>query len=215
LKYRRILVFGHSIVHGLWDEDRGGWVERLRQELYSEYIKNYKDHWDEAYSNVWNMGVTNEASEELRQRIESELKRRCDENPDRNLVMLQFGINSAQKFDGVHNVPPDKFEENLREIIQISRKYADKVILVGEGFVSEEIEEGVLEGDLSDRDVEKYERIKKSVGNELGTEFIGIRQKIDRSIWEEKLFDGVHPDKHGHELIFDEVLHELESMGLV
>jgi lysophospholipase L1-like esterase len=95
MEYRRIIIFGHSFVHGLWDR-QGGWVQRLQREMYDNYLNNHETPWDENYCNVFNAGITNENSRKLVSRFETDLKERKTDEKRRNLVLIQFGVNSAQ-----------------------------------------------------------------------------------------------------------------------
>ena len=210
--YRRILVFGHSIVHGIWDEEKGGWVERLRQHMYNDYLENQKYHWDENYCNLYNMGVIGEDSEQLKLRIEEELKRRTKEEISKNLVVLQLGINDAQEIDGERRSPLEQSESNMEEIIDSCKSRASRVVLVEEGFIAEDIDEDVMEGELSNQDLKKYEEVKKKVAERKSVDFFNLRDEINREEWLDNLEDGIHPNSQGHERIFNKIKEEIEEL---
>lgn len=47
MKDVNILVFGDSIVYGAWDDEKAGWVNRLRLVL---------EHQNDVYYNIFNLG---------------------------------------------------------------------------------------------------------------------------------------------------------------
>ena len=57
-----ICVFGDSTAWGAWDEEKGGWVNRLRLSLES---KNYEPQ-------VYNLAIDGDTSEGVRERFEAE-----------------------------------------------------------------------------------------------------------------------------------------------
>lgn len=60
-----ICIFGDSITWGASDSEKGGWVERL------------KIYFGEKYDiNVYNLGISGDATEDLLVRIEKELRSR-------------------------------------------------------------------------------------------------------------------------------------------
>jgi len=211
MEYRRIIFFGHSFVHGLWDR-KGGWVQRLQKEIYSDYLDNYETPWDENYCNVFNAGITNENSRRLLSRFETDLKERKDDDDDQNLVLIQFGVNSAQIKNGKHVIPPEDFRSHIKQILKISKENAEKTIVLSEGYIDQNMmQDNCMEGQIDDDILGKYEKIKQEVCKEESVDFIDFRDKVSEEEWKDKLEDGVHPNTEGHKLIFENIKEELES----
>ncbi len=122
----RILVFGDSIAYGKEDK-KGGWVERLKN-FFIE--KSFSD--PNFYYSVYNLGVSGDTTEELLKRFELETKHRLWEN-DEIIIIFDIGLNDSEFINKGKRlkVTPQKFEENLKELIDIARKFSSKIIFVG------------------------------------------------------------------------------------
>lgn len=208
-----IIVFGHSVTQGLWDE-KGGWVQRLRTFLDSRALETQDEH-DVFYT--FNAGISGDTTEDLLERFEDEYRRRGDSEEYEELLLIQIGTNDAIIEDGEKRVTEDKFKENIREILDKGEKLADKVIMIGDFPVDPEMEEipYAPEQVLRNEDVRRYDRIKKEICHEKGIEFIDMFKLMeDREIMN-FLEEGVHPNSEGHRVIYREVKERLEEKNLI
>ena len=100
---KRIVVFGDSIVHGVGDIEKGGWVARLR--LYLDKDNSKKDF------SVYNRGISGDKTEDLLKRFKVE----CSAiNPE--IIIFAIGENDSQYITRMDNprVPLNKFEKTLK-----------------------------------------------------------------------------------------------------
>ena len=119
-----ICIFGDSITWGTWDPLGGGWVSRLRS-----YIEN-KDLYIETY----NLGVSGDNITDLLQRFEVESKAR-----EPKLIIIAIGTNDSQYINekGNYQIRPKDFELKLKKLIELSRKFTNKLILLTPNKVDE------------------------------------------------------------------------------
>ena len=114
---KRICIFGASIVHGAYDSNGGGWVDRLKKYFWES---------DTDYS-VYNLGVSGNNSFDLLKRFNSECEARRPE-----IIIISIGTNDAQYVITSNSlrVPLKNYESNLVELLKISRKFTDKILFV-------------------------------------------------------------------------------------
>lgn len=114
-----ICVFGDSTSWGAWDLEKGGWVNRLWLFL------SQTDGAD--YIEVYNQSISGGTTETILARFENEAKIR---NAER--LIFQTGGNDASYEHTPNNllVAPDKFRENLGEIIKRAKKVTNNIIFL-------------------------------------------------------------------------------------
>jgi lysophospholipase L1-like esterase len=208
-----LLFFGDSIVQGLWDEE-GGWPARIRQDIYREHLEEAAPFLD--YNMVYLRGVSGDTSEDLKQRIGRELKDATDHSGSEVNVVFSVGINDCGKSGGESEVSREDYRENLIEIVDKAKRHADRVIAVGLTPVDEERLNGEESADqYTNSEVRRYDDIIREVSEEKDVKFVPVFEKlIQDDEWNEKLFDGLHPETEGHrkiyELVKDEIISDLD-----
>jgi lysophospholipase L1-like esterase len=206
----QILVLGHSVTAGFWDPE-GGWVQRLRTFLDSRALREQEE---ELIYYVYNLGVGGDDTRDLLQRMDSELEHRYEPG-NQNIVLVQIGENDIREINGELNVPPGEFRQNIREIIQNTREYADDLVFVGDFPADPELRDVPhSEKKVSDENRKEYEEIKKQVCREEDVPYIDLFSLREENIHEETK-DGIHPTASGHEKVYEVVRQELESLDLI
>ncbi len=183
---KRICVFGDSIVAGSCDADSGGWVNRLTRNIDNS---------------VYNLGVSGDTSDDVIKRFEIEVQARKPK-----IIIIAIGINdsSFRKMVDGYYVKAEKYLENLRRILDISKKYSDKIIFNEITKVDEKKTNPIpwnKEAYYKNEDIKKYNIIIKelcSSNNLLFIELYDLLENID-------LDDGLHPNAQGHEKIYNRV----------
>jgi len=98
----------------------------------------------------------------------------------------------------------EKFKNNLKELIKQAEKFTKKVIFSG-GLKVEESKTTPVSWDsglhYTNKNIQKYNQIIKSVCQEHKLLFIDIFDLLDKS----DLEDGLHPNSQGHQKIFERV----------
>jgi len=117
----QILIFGDSITYGAGDKE-SGWTQRLRKFL----DENYEDYF------VYNLGVSGNDTNDLLKRFEFETKQRIKEEKE-IIFIFAIGINDSQFIHSQNNlkVSPEKFKENIQNLINLAPKFSSKIIFVG------------------------------------------------------------------------------------
>ena len=183
-----INVFGSSIAWGAWDE-MGGWVSRLRNYLAQDR-QNYFD--------VYNLAIDGDDSNGV-------LKRFSAENEARKpgLIMVAIGMNdsyySSLKNDS--NVPIEKFQNNLGELLKIAKKCSSEIIFIGLTDIDETKTKPVSwnkDVNYDKENVALYNAKIKEFCEKNNLKFIEMQGLLNS----DDLEDGLHPNSQGHEKMF-------------
>jgi len=196
-----ICVFGASSTWGAWDKERGGWVNRLRL-----FLENGNTD-----TNVYNLGVSGDTTEDLLKRLDCEAGAR-----EAELVIFSIGDNDSayENKEGNYQVPPEKFKKNLLKLIKIAGKFADKIIFLGLKPVDEFKTKPVLWHDViyyTNKNIDLYDSIIKDICGKCKIGYIDIKSVLDKN----DLADGLHPNENGHQKIFEAVKDHLFKNKLV
>ena len=184
-----IYVLGDSIVYGAWDEEKHGYVNRLKEE-----IKNNKK-----IENIYGLGIPGETSEGLVKRIDIELKPR---NP--NTIIIATGINDTIyiKSKNKEAVSQENFIKNIRKIIDIAKKYTNNILILGLTRVIEELTTPILWNDdemYFNNTIKKYDKALEEFCNTNNIEYIKMFDLLEDEDFSD---DGIHPNEKGHEKIY-------------
>jgi len=201
----RILIFGDSIVYGAWDRGKeGGWVQRLRKFLDEKHFIEP----DFEYS-VYNLGVSGNTIGELLERFEFETKQRLEEGEE-IIIIFQIGINDSQFVISENKLrtSPEKFKENIQNLIKVAKIFTQKIIFVGLTLVDESKTTPIPWNPnkiYKNENIKRNNEIIKSVCKENNIYFIEIFDKWLKSDYKNLLEDGLHPNSPGHQKIFETV----------
>lgn len=194
---QRICVFGDSIPWGAEDQERGGWTDRLKV-----FIKKTGK-----FNEVFNLANPGKESNYLVQRMEPECEARL--NPEKrkgNVIIVQIGINDSQYVESEdrQRVEPVVTKQNIKKIIEISRKFVDNIVFIGLARVDEKRTCPIGWNDDKHQrlgDAEKYNNIIKKICSEEKIHFLDVFDLLS----DEDLHDGLHPNEQGHEKLFQTV----------
>jgi lysophospholipase L1-like esterase len=196
---KRILIFGDSIVWGADDLEAGGWVERFKIHFKKT----------EKFNEVFNLGNPGEDTDQLLARIGNECSVRIKpENRPRDLVIIQTGLNDSQYILSKNDfrVHPNKFKQNIRELIKISEKFVSRIVFIGLTPVDESKVNPLpwnKDRCYKNENIKKYNEIIKSFHSENKVYFIEILEKFINFKYKPLLNDGVHLKPGGHQKIFE------------
>ena len=189
-KMKTICVFGASTTLGLWDYEKGGWVNRLRL---------YFDNKDSDIT-VYNLGVDGDSTNDLLERFEIECEAR---EPD--IIIFSIGDNDSYiNSKGEFNVSLEQFERNILELINLSGKFAKKIIFIGLKPIDELKTKPVpwdKNVNYTESAIKKYDEKLKSLIEKEEVMYIDISRLFNK----EDLEDGLHPNSKGHEKMFEAV----------
>lgn len=199
-----ILVFGDSIAQGYWDE-QGGWAERLR--------KAYNEAFKENSPTFLKSGIAGNSSNDILTRFETETNSNTNIR-DQIIFIFAIGINDARiDIDPEVNAYNAKsYAENLAEILKRAKRRSDKIMFVGLSPCAE------LNTDTSDPvwtndRIKEFNNILREFCVQNNVSFVETFEPFHEAQSKtELLYDGIHPNNEGHQLIASLVSTELQKL---
>jgi len=206
-----IVVLGDSNAQGFYDDEKGGWVERLKQYMFRSNG-----------SFVFNLAVSGYTSNHILALIHrDEITSRLQADDEYNLIILDIGSNDSVLIDNKRNlVSPEKYWSNIEDIkFLLHKKYGKysgenpkgiQLLVVGPTNVNEEISNPVAWDDrfyYNNTEIAKYNKLLKDVCYPSLTPFLNMFEKHKF-----KTFDGVHLLPYEHDIVFKEVLTAVDQL---
>jgi lysophospholipase L1-like esterase len=189
-----ICAFGDSLVWGAWDQELGGWVNRLRLWIDKKNLDSDSFYWE-----TYNLGISGDNTRSLISRIEAECAAR---NPD--IIIIGIGSNDSAEENHEVSVPLEEFGDNLQSIINSAKEFCDHVVFLNIDQVNESQTNPVeWDSDLSysNKRIKMYNAALAEVCKSNNVPIIDITDVLKES----DLTDGVHFSPKGHEAIFQKV----------
>ncbi len=183
-----IVIFGDSITYGVGDNEKGGWVNRLRVSL--ENISSENEY------NVFNMGIDGNVTQEVKERFVSDLKPRIIKD-FKTVIVFAVGINDSQTFAEKDRVSIKEFTENIAWLIQEARKYTDDVMFIGLNRVDETKVKPLsfdARKSYDNTKISAYDKKLKNLCLNNGVFYLSMFDLLDDA----DLLDGIHPNSQGH-----------------
>ncbi len=210
-----LLVFGDSITYGAWDLE-GGWVQRLRKFLDKKVI----DSNGELYYLTYNLGISGDTSKLLLERLSHEIEARIEEKDEEVIIVISIGSNDSEWINKSRtlNVNPNKFENNLRKLFIIAKKYSKKIVFVNSIPVDEtKVDPIPWAPDRSYKNelIKKFNIIAESLSRLEDIHFIDVYGPLEKTNYKILLVDGIHPNTKGHEIIFEIVKDYLTKKKII
>lgn len=207
----RVLIFGDNSVHGFWDLEYGGWVQRLRKEYDRQTIK----HQASESLEFFNLGISGDTVSGVVKRLPYEIEaRRWADEPF--VLVFAVGINDTIFRGKEVASTPEQYRDELDMLVGGAQRYAKRILFVGLTPVDDKLCNPWV-----------YSSSKKSFSNERILLFEEVLRKfcIDKGLACVQLFetfqseqqsrellaDGLHPNDAGHQLIADLVRPALDK----
>jgi len=197
----RICVWGDSLTFGINDTEEGGWVNRLRDYTNNEIEEDII---------VYNLGILGDNTEKLLNRFEIECKVREPE-----VVIFAIGLNDSQYINTIEypRVTLKNFTKNIQKLINIAKKFTDKIGFIGLTRVDVTRTRPLAWDDTKNYEnevIRKYDSQLKITVSSNGVKYLYMLDLLENS----DLSDGLHPNSNGHEkmyvrikdFIFDELM---------
>ncbi len=203
-----ILIFGDSITFGKGEFPKIGWAGRLKNyfELEEKDIRN----------RVYNLGISGDTTCRLLKRIENEIQTRIYSNypTDKCLIIISIGINDCISVGDVHKCKtnPILFEKNLKLILKIVKKYSNDIIFIGLNPIDEKKTMPFnLNNYLTNFNVRKFNEIIKNISIQENIHFLDYYSYFISQEYEKLLYDGIHPNNKGYDLMYSLLINFLQS----
>ena len=198
----KLLVFGASTTWGAFDLEYGGWVERLK----THFLRNYK----EKEIGVYNFAVLDNNTRGILEFVEQDIKKITKIESEKLNLLFSLGSNDARyNKENQIKVPIEEYEKNIKEIIQIAKKYSKRIIIIGPSKINESLTNPwENSGEYwKNENIEIYNNLIENICKEEKLEFISLINEIEES----DLHDGLHPNTEGHKKIYEKVKGFLEK----
>lgn len=184
-----ICILGDSIVYGAWDEEKHGYVNRLREDLKE----------NKQVENVYALGIPGETTAGLLKRLDSELTPRT---PD--TIIIGIGINDTIyiKNKQQESINIKEFISNISKIIAIATTYTNNILMLGLTNVIEERTTPILWNDNEiyfNDTIKKYDIALEDYCNMNKVQYLKLFDLLQQTDFFD---DGIHPNEKGHEKIY-------------
>ena len=184
-----ICVLGDSIVYGAWDEEKHGYVNRLREDLKE----------NKQVENVYALGILGETTAGLLKRLDSELTPRTPKT-----IIIGIGINDTIyiKTKQQESINIKEFINNISKIIAIATTYTNNILMLGLTNVIEERTTPILWNDNEmyfNDTIKKYDIALEDYCNMNKVQYLKLFDLLQQTDFSD---DGIHPNEKGHEKIY-------------
>jgi acyl-CoA thioesterase I len=191
-----ICIFGDSITWGAVDKAEGGWAQRLKK-----FIDNNTDEYE-----TYSLGVSGDTTINLLKRFEIESQAR---NPE--IIILAIGTNDSAYINEINNtvIPLDLFEKNIKELINLARKFTQQIVIIGLPKVDESkvqpFRDSSTGKQYANNNLKKYSDKLAEISRENQLIFIDVFNILSV----EDLGDGLHPNENGHKKLYEYIKNKL------
>jgi len=210
----QIFIFGASSVYGVGGEN-GGWADMVKRKVHHQmYSENGVGEKHEVYIFAKSGATVEFVLNNFQQQIDQYKKN------GKVIALLSVGANNARAKDKPDDFvsTPKEFEKSIKKLINQLKSSVNNLICVGYTPVDETKtapKPNPLSGGTSyfyNKRLTEFNTIFEKACKDLGVKFINI--DIDPQEWKNKyLFrDGLHPNKNGHQYIFEKVWTEIEKI---
>lgn len=205
-----ILVFGDSIAWGAWDHE-GGWVARLHKDV-SAVMLGQHEPLQAKITYMYNVGRSGDTSSQVLARFDQE----ADVRGFGDVVIFQVGVNDTLT-EIATNEPKVSYEDfvsNMETLITKAKTFASTVLVIGLLPVDDTQVDPVpwkTETAYRLEIVTKYHHALKETCERTGTDFLDLFDRFSGEEGAKLMYDGLHPNTPGHELIYQEVKNYLEE----
>jgi lysophospholipase L1-like esterase len=193
-----ILCFGDSITFGVGEMPTKGWVGRL---------KDYFEVKDQ-YNAVYNFGFCGHTSNDLLIRFETELKTRAriKRPTDHFTIIVAIGTNDSRIRDNKEEISLPKFQNNIKKLIGISKKYSKDIIFLSLTPVNDKIAE-IFDGNtsFSNERILKFNNLIKESCKTNTILFLDLFNPMKKEEHLKLLKDGLHPNSKGYNLMSQKI----------
>lgn len=187
---KSLCIFGDSTAWGAWDNEKGGWVNRLWF-----FVSDLED-----YCEVYNLSISGGTSETILERFENEANIR-----EADGLIFQTGGNDSAWLEevGNHFVSPEKFADNILEIIKRAKKITKNILFVGFEKCDETKTKPVSWAKVyyTNENIKQYNEIMQRVCHQENILFLNLFDDLNVN----DLEDGLHPNTEGHIKIFEKI----------
>ena len=194
-----------------------GWAGHLKKHIKKEHKNSDKNPFGikiikntrEKNRLFKNFAIPGNNSVDLLDKLKRKGMKIIEKNKDRDYtIIIAIGTNDSQieKFKIIKSIEENKFSNNIKKILKLSKKLSKRVIVIGLLPVDElktayEKRKSVY---VNDR-IKRYNEILKESSKKENVEFVDFYMDWMKKDYKKLLSDGLHPNIKGHKLIFEKI----------
>ncbi len=203
-----ILAFGDSITYGSWSPGDTSWCSLLRSHMDKKFNGDYA-----SYGRVYNLGIGSETTNEAIKRfgVETQVRLRGEEEI---VFIIAYGANDACfiPLEKQFKVTAEKSKKNIEQMITEAKQVSSKIILLNiipvvdkSNFDSEQIR--------ANKYYEHYNQQLTQIAQNNSLTLVDANAAFQKTDYANLLGeDGLHPNKKGHQLIYDLISKEVDKL---
>ncbi len=207
----KLFFIGDSITAGAWD-DRGGWAGRLIGQILHKSKTSEKKHLG-FYCMPYNLGISGDTIADVIRRFEKEVLARTYGDSPKDTVQLvcAVGVNDSVYLmnEDRQHAPDDVFEEDLKNLICMTKKITSNITFIGLLPVIEEKTSPcpwLPSVGYQNKEIKRCNGLLRKNCEIEGVTFFDVYDKWSAMPnLDEYLSDGLHPNAKGHELIAQQI----------
>jgi lysophospholipase L1-like esterase len=126
---------------------------------------------------------------------------------EESVIIINVGANDSQYLlnENLFRIPIEKFQENVKKIIETAMKFTNKVIFIGIPPMDERKTTPIVwdaNKIFKNEYLRRYDDAAKSMCVQNNIHFVELFYILNRAGYLRTLHDGVHPNQIGHAMIF-------------
>lgn len=196
---KNYIIIGDSLTYGIGDFDNTGWAT-----LFKKYIISKDD--SKVCSNYVHIAAFPGAtSTTILDKIDSIYKSFKNDEFD-NVVILSIGVNDTQEYNGSFKTSIEKYQDNIKNIINYANDNNAKIIILGLGRI-ESMEKFFWKPGkfYSNEVISNYDSKLKEICSLNKIDYINMSDVLSKTDYQ----DGLHPNEVGHKKIYERVIDSL------
>lgn len=200
---KNICIFGDSIAYGEWTHHLG-WADQLQNTLQQKTIESKFA----LYYFLYNLSIPGNTTEDVLKRFQIEADAR-----EPHIIMFAVGTNDSSCRDNsdTPRVSTERFEENVRALIDQAKHRTRAIVWIGLTGVDEKRTTPFEATYFSNERIGAYDAIVR----EICAQYHVPHLELFSLLQPEDLGDGLHPNKQGHEKLFQAVHDFLIGQGAI
>lgn len=205
----KILCFGDSITVGEKDTERGGWVDRLKQDYFAQSVNSQTQQ-----ITVYNLGIASETTDGLLKRFAAELGARNIRGQGL-IVVLAYGANDIVIHKDKNIVPHSYFVRNLHSCIAAAKQLKADILLLNLLPIADAIE-GIVDqqGKLRfTHDIQAYNSILEQLSLDMNCAYLDLYSAFVDNKQSYLCADGLHPNPAGHRQLYQLIKQKLATLA--
>lgn len=204
----QIFILGSSSTYGVGGPN-GGWADLIKQYLHQ---KMYEDDGVGEKYELFNFGKSGATIDFVKDTFPVQLKDYGRQQ--KTIIIVSVGGNNSRAKEKPDNFvsTPEEYEKGMRDLLLSLKQNCDGLILVSSNEYVDEAKTNPKKNPLTggqdyftNARRQQFRDIVKQICKDIDVELVDI--PVSKEKWVDKYvyLDGLHPNRAGHKLIFDEI----------